>query len=108
MPVASDQYLGFLSVGHTEANGFTQEHLRRPQLLAIPTAAAIQNARLYARADIYGSELEKRLADLRQAETALEQSEESRRISEEKLQKVFRSSPIPFPSRPSTKDGSWM
>ena len=94
--VASDQYLGFLSVGHTEPNRFTLEHLRRAELLAIPAAAAIQNARLYARADIYGSELEKRLADLRQAETALEQSEESRRISEEKFQKVFRSSPIPF------------
>jgi PAS domain S-box-containing protein len=65
-------------------------------LLAIPAAAAIQNARLYARADIYGSELEKRLADLRQAEVALEQSEEGRRVSEEKFQKVFRSSPIPF------------
>ena len=94
--VASDEYLGFLSVGHTEPNHFTQEHLRRTQLLAIPAAAAIQNARLYARADIYGSELEKRLADLRQAEVALEQSEEGRRISEEKFQKVFRSSPIPF------------
>jgi PAS domain S-box-containing protein len=94
--VASDEYLGFLSVGHTEPNRFTQEHLRRTQLLAIPAAAAIQNARLYARADIYGSELEKRLADLRQAEVALEQSEEGRRVSEEKFQKVFRSSPIPF------------
>jgi PAS domain S-box-containing protein len=94
--VASDEYLGFLSIGHSDPNRFTQEHLRRAELLAIPAAAAIQNARLYARADIYGSELEKRLADLRQAETALEQSEESRRISEEKFQKVFRSSPIPF------------
>lgn len=94
--VASDEYLGFLSVGHTDPNRFTPEHLRRAELLAIPAAAAIQNARLYARADIYGSELEKRLADLRQAETALEQSEQGRRISEEKFQKVFRASPIPF------------
>ena len=94
--VASDQYLGFLSVGHTDPNRYTQEHLRRAELLAIPAAAGILNARLYARADIYGSELERRLADLQQAEVALEQSEEGRRISEEKFQKVFRSSPIPF------------
>jgi PAS domain S-box-containing protein len=65
-------------------------------LLAIPAAAGILNARLYQRADIYGSELERRLADLQQAEAALEQSEKGRRISEEKFQKVFRSSPIAF------------
>lgn len=94
--VASDQYMGFLSVGHTDPNRFTQEHLRRAELLAIPAAAGILNARLYQRADIYGSELERRLADLRQAEVALEQSEEGRRISEDKFQKVFRSSPIAF------------
>lgn len=94
--VASDQYMGFLSVGHTDPNRFTQEHLRRAELLAIPAAAGILNARLYQRADIFGSELERRLADLQQAETALEQSEKGRRISEEKFQKVFRSSPIAF------------
>jgi GAF domain-containing protein len=43
---------------------FTEDHLRRPELLAIPVAVAIQNARLYSTAEIYGSELEKRLADL--------------------------------------------
>ena len=93
---ASDEYQGFLSVGHTDPDRFTQEHLRRAQLLAIPAAAAIQNARLYARAEIYGEELEKRIADLRQAETALAQSEGIRRASEEKFQKVFRSSPVAF------------
>jgi GAF domain-containing protein len=61
--VASDQYMGFLSVGHTDPNRFTQEHLRRAELLAIPAAAGILNARLYQRADIYGSELERRLAE---------------------------------------------
>ena len=74
--VASQQTLGLLSVGHTEPNTFTQDHLRRTQLLAIPAAAAIQNSRLYERAEIYGSELQRRLTD--------------------KFQKVFRSSPIPF------------
>jgi PAS domain S-box-containing protein len=94
--VASGQYLGFLSVGHTEPNRFTEDHLRRAQLLAIPAAAAIQNSRLYERAAIYGEELEKRVRDLRQAQTALLESETGRRISEEKFQKVFRASPIPF------------
>ena len=93
---ASDQYLGFLSIGHNEPNRFTQEHLRRAQLLATPAAAAIQNARLYQTAQIYGSELEKRVNELKQTEAALAQSENSRRLSEENFQKVFRSSPVPF------------
>lgn len=94
--VASEQTLGLLSVGHSQPNTFTQDHLRRTQLLAIPAAAAIQNSRLYERAEIFGSELQRRLTDLRQTEKALEQSEEGRRISEDKFQKVFRSSPIAF------------
>jgi PAS domain S-box-containing protein len=93
---ASDEYQGFLSVGHSDPDRFTPEHLRRAQLLAIPAAAAIQNARLYARAEIYGEELEKRIADLHQAETALAQSEGTRRASEDTFQKVFRFSPVPF------------
>jgi PAS domain S-box-containing protein len=94
--VASNQYLGFLSVGHNDPNRFTQEHLRCAQLLAIPAAAAIQNARLYERAEIYGSELERRLTDLDAAQTALAVAEGGKRISEEKFQKVFRSSPVAF------------
>jgi PAS domain S-box-containing protein len=94
--LASDEFLGFLSVGHLEPNHFTEDHLRRAELLAIPAAAAIQNARLYSTAEIYGSELEKRLSDLRNAERALDQAEECRRVSEEKFQKIFNSSPIAF------------
>jgi PAS domain S-box-containing protein len=94
--VASEEFLGFLSVGHMEPNHFTQEHLRRAELLAIPAAVAIQNARLYSTAEIYGSELEKRLADLQKAEQALGQSEAGRRVSEEKFQKIFHSSPVAF------------
>ena len=80
--VASQQTLGLLSVGHTQPNTFTPDHLRRTQLLAIPAAAAIQNSRLYERAEIFGSELQRRLTDLRQTEKALEQSEEGRRVAE--------------------------
>lgn len=94
--LASEEFLGFLSVGHIEPNHFTEDHLRRAELLAIPAAAAIQNARLYSTAEIYGSELEKRLADLQKAEQALDQSEADRRVSEEKFQKIFDSSPIAF------------
>jgi PAS domain S-box-containing protein len=94
--VASGQYLGFLSVGHTEPSRFTEDHLRRAQLLAIPAAAAIQNSRLYERAAIYGEELERRVKDLSETQAALLLSEEARRISDERFQKVFRSSPIAF------------
>ncbi len=94
--IASEEFLGFLSVGHAEPNQFTREHLRRAEILAIPAAAAIQNARLYSRAEIYASELEKRLGDLRKAEQALDHSELSRQVSEEKFQKIFHSSPIAF------------
>jgi PAS domain S-box-containing protein len=94
--LASDEFLGFLSVRHMEPNHFTEDHLRRAELLAIPAAVAIQNARLYSTAEIYGSELEKRLADLQKTEQALDQSEADRRVSEEKFQKIFDSSPIAF------------
>ncbi len=94
--LASDEFLGFLSVGHVAPDHFTEEHLRRAELLAIPAAAAIQNARLYSTAEIYGSELEKRLADLQKAKLALDQSEAGRRLAEEKFQKIFHSSPIAF------------
>ena len=94
--IASGVYLGFLSVGHCEPNHLTEDHLRRAELLAIPAAAAIQNSRLYERAEIFGEQLEMRLADLRKTQSALMQSEEERLVSEDKFQKVFRSSPVPF------------
>jgi PAS domain S-box-containing protein len=76
-------------------------------LLAIPAAAAIQNARLYQTTQIYGSELEKRIADLKQAEAALAQAQGDRQVSEEKFQRVFRSSPIPF-SITTVKEGRFL
>jgi len=94
--VASGEYLGFLSVGHAEPNRLTEDHLRRAELLAIPAAAAIENARLYARAEIFASELEKRLTDLNAAETELTRAKGEQRISEDRFQKVFRSSPVSF------------
>jgi PAS domain S-box-containing protein len=93
---ASDEYLGFLSIGHNDPNRYTQDHLRRAELLSIPAAAAIQNARLYAQADIYASELQKRLVDLQEAESALAEAQGDRIGSIDKFEKVFRSSPVPF------------
>lgn len=94
--VASDSTLGFLSLGDTHPQAFTPEHLRLAKSLAIPAAVAIQNARLYERAEIYGTELEHRLADLEMTQQALRLSEEGRTLSEARFTKIFRSSPLPF------------
>lgn len=75
--IASQRIVGLLSLGHSVPNSLTAEHLRIGELLAIPAAAAIQNARLYERTEIYGEELEKRLEDLRQAQSALEKAQGS-------------------------------
>lgn len=72
--IASDRLIGLLSLGRAEPNGLMNEHLRIAELLAIPAAAAIQNARLYERAEIYAEELERRLADLHKAQSALEKA----------------------------------
>ena len=105
--VASGQYLGCLSVGHTQPNLYAEDHLRRVELLAIPAAAAIQNARLYETARIYGETLESRVADLKRTETALAQSEDIRRSSEQKFEKVFQSSPVPL-SITTAKEGRFV
>lgn len=94
--VASQQVLGLLSLGDSRPHFFTHEHLRLAKSLAIPAAVAIQNARLYERAEIYAAELEQRLADLEHTEQALQKAEAHRTLSEDKFGKVFRSSPIAF------------
>jgi GAF domain-containing protein len=81
--VASEEFMGFLSAGHSEPNRSSTEHLRRAELLAIPAAAAIQNARLYQTATIYGEGLEKRLADLKQAEAALAKADGAKAFGRE-------------------------
>lgn len=104
---ASGEYLGFLSVGHSQPNRLTEEHVRRAELLAIPAAAAIENARLYTRAMIFAEELERRLKDLNAAEAALLQAQADRTISEDRFQKVFRSNPVPF-SITTCKEGKFV
>jgi PAS domain S-box-containing protein len=91
--VSSDQILGVLSLSHSMPARFSLEHLRLIRSLATPAAIAIQNARLYERAEIYGTELERRIAELHRVEQSLEKSEHGRRASEERFQRVFRSAP---------------
>lgn len=79
--VASQEVLGLLSLGDGRAAAFTQDHVRLAKSLAIPAAVAIQNARLYERAEIFRTELEQRLADLEQVEKALRESHPSREPS---------------------------
>lgn len=54
----SERVLGLLSVCHSSPNAFSSEHFRVAQSLGISAAVAIQNARLYERAEIYAAELE--------------------------------------------------
>lgn len=79
--VASQQVLGLLSLDDSQAHAFTQEHLRLAKSLAIPAAVAIQNARLYEQAEIIRAGLERRLADLEQAQKELREVHHSRDVS---------------------------
>jgi PAS domain S-box-containing protein len=99
--------IGCLAVAHTLPGQFLPEHVRITESLAISAAVAIQNARLYERAEIYAAELERRLSDLRSAEQALAQSEEERRTSEESLRKVFRFAPVAL-SVTALEDGRFL
>ena len=86
--ISSKEYLGFLSVGHVEPNKFTAEHLRRAELLAVPVAIAIENARLYARSEIFASELTKRVSELQMAESALVQAERGRMVLDDSFKQL--------------------
>lgn len=79
--VASGQVIGLLSVGHANPQTFTREHLRLAKSLAIPASVAIQNARLYERAEIFSAELEQRLIDLQQAESWRGKAHRGRELS---------------------------
>jgi len=70
--VAANRILGILSLGSTSPHIFTTEHLRLAKSLAVPAAVAIQNARIHERAEIYATELEVRLQELRETQKALE------------------------------------
>jgi len=54
--IVSDSVLGLLSISSREPRAFTDRHFRLAELLAIPAAVAIHNARLYEWAQIYALE----------------------------------------------------
>jgi GAF domain-containing protein len=64
-----------LSVSNKESGRFTREHLKLAKSLALSAAVAIQNARLYERAEIYASELELQVKLLKETQAALEQTQ---------------------------------
>jgi len=94
--VASGHVVGLLSLGDSHPDAFTPEHLRLAESLAIPAAVAIQNARLYERADIYGAELEKRVAELQDAQRALSDAQKAMARSENRFARIFEASPVAF------------
>jgi PAS domain S-box-containing protein len=73
--VVSEQLVGLLSVSNKESGRFTREHLKLAKSLALSAAVAIQNARLYERAEIYASELELQVKLLKETQAALEQTQ---------------------------------
>jgi PAS domain S-box-containing protein len=74
--IAAGSVLGVLSLGAHVSNVFTCEHLRLAKSLAVAAAVAINNARVHERAEIYASELELKLRELREAQEALEHAEQ--------------------------------
>jgi PAS domain S-box-containing protein len=74
--VAGTSVIGLLCLGKSEPNAFTDDHIRFAESIATPAAIAIQHARLFERGEIYAVELEQRVNDLRQAQEALQESED--------------------------------
>jgi len=73
--VVSGRILGVLSLSINVSKAFAAEHLRLAKLLSIPAAVAIQNARMYERAEIYAAELEDRLRELQETRRALKHTD---------------------------------
>jgi GAF domain-containing protein len=73
--LASGHALGVLSVGSSDPGKFTPDHFRLAKSLAIPTAAAVQNARLCELTEIYAAELRIRLNDRIETQDTLKKSD---------------------------------
>jgi PAS domain S-box-containing protein len=73
--IAADSVLGILSLGADTPGVFKPEHLRLAKSLAVAAAVAIRNARAHERAEIYATELEIKLRELREVQKALEHAE---------------------------------
>lgn len=105
--ISSNQVLGLLSLTDSNPAQFSANHLALARSLATPAAVAIQNARLYERAEIYGAELERRVAELRDVDQDLHRSEYGNRRSAERFERIFRSVPVAI-SVSSLLDGEFL
>jgi PAS domain S-box-containing protein len=74
--VASGKVIGLYSVDKIQPRFFQAEHARLAETLAARAASAIQNAQLFEQSQRYVAELEERIAERKQAEVALRESEE--------------------------------
>jgi PAS domain S-box-containing protein len=74
--VASGKVIGLYSVDKVEPDFFQPEHARLAESLAARAASAIQNAQLFEQSQRYVAELEERIAERKQVEAALRESEE--------------------------------
>jgi PAS domain S-box-containing protein len=74
--VASGKVIGLYSVDKIEPDFFQPEHARLAESLALRAASAIQNAQLFEQSQRYVAELEERIAERKQVEAALRESEE--------------------------------
>ena len=74
--VAAGKVIGLYSVDKAEPNFFQPEHARLAETLAARAASAIQNAQLFEQSQRYVAELEERIAERKQVELALRESEE--------------------------------
>lgn len=92
--VSSDQVLGLLSLSDSNPAHFSAHHLALTRSLATPAAVAIQNARLYERAEIYGAELERRVAEMQQIDLELQASGDGNRGSVGRFENIFHTLPI--------------
>jgi len=73
--IAAGNVLGILSLGAYAPATFASEHLRLAKSLAVAAAVAITNARVHERAEIYASELQLNLDQLRDTQLALKHAE---------------------------------
>ena len=74
--VASGKVIGLYSVDKIEPDFFQPKHIRLAEALAARATSAIQNAQLFEQSQRYVAELEERIAERKQAEAALRESEE--------------------------------
>lgn len=81
--VAAGRVIGVLSLSCRTPSAFDTEHLRLAKNLAVSAAVAIENARAHERAEIYASELEARLNELHETQTALQLARKTSSHSED-------------------------